>query len=160
MKKIVLNFLLVHLLCPSALCTQPHKVLASADSKQEIYYVVTEEEIAKHASRRDDFGKISLTIPQFVKKAEKHINEVQIKKIAPSVSWPPSNYNGGGEYPVNRRSLNFYKMEVVEFGFHVYLKFHFLVYGPVSSGPSLSTCVVFYLDGEIAKFSTDKSTDK
>lgn len=65
------------------------RILISNSTRVKKDYILTEKECLEHASRRSDFGKIKWTLPEIVKKAEKHIEEKLMAEISPSIKCPP-----------------------------------------------------------------------
>lgn len=126
------------------------RVLVSEDSEVKKDYLLTRKKFIECASHADDFGKVSWTVPEIVKMAEKHINEVQVPKVAPSIIWPLEGYNNGKEYPVGAvNDLNFSRMSLLRHEEFLYWKLEFRLVDGIGAGHT--TCVVCYLNGEIAK---------
>ena len=125
------------------------RILISDFTKVKKDYILTQNELVKHKSRKSDFGKIKWTLPEIVKKAEKHINEKLMAEVSPSIKWPPEGYNDEHEYPVGATLLNFSNMEFVAYRDYLYIVMTFHFRGPV--GELLVLNVVSYLDGEIAR---------
>lgn len=125
------------------------RLLISNSSRVKKDYILTEKELVEHASRRSDFGKIKWTLPELVKKAEKHINEKLMAEISPTTKWPPERYNRGHEYPVGAPHLNLASMTFDRRDDYIYIVMAFYFRGRV--GELLELNVVFYLDGEIAR---------
>jgi len=126
------------------------RVLISKSSEVKKDYLLTKKDLEKNLSHVDHFGKISWSIPEIVKLAEKHINEVQMPKIVPSMPWPPEEYNHGARYPVLSSDLKFDSMELRSHERYLYWKLHFSISDGIGATPHI-TCVVCYLNGEIAK---------
>lgn len=132
-------------------------VLISASSEIKKDYHLKAEKFVALRSRVGDFGKVSWTMPEMILKAEKHINEVQIKRISPGIQWPPDEYNKGRDYPVIVSDLMFVSAELCRQGDFLYWKLKFLITDNL--GGSHSTFVACYLNGEIAEIVDHKAEE-
>lgn len=125
------------------------RLLISRFSEFKMDYVLTNLEFVEHGSRVDQFAEAKLTIPEITKKAEKHLNEVQIPQIAPAMAegWAPEEGSG---------RLQFHSIELCEHGEFLYWKVHFLLFQPNLAGGPHSVFVPCYLDGTIARLAEHK----
>lgn len=134
--------------CAEPASDQEVRILISDFVEIKKDYVLSRKELAERSSRVTDFGKIEWKLPELIKKAESHVNKVLSPLIAPSMRWPPGNYNGGKEYPIHTAHLSFQRMEVHSVDEFLYLVLRFHQVNQVGAQYRLN--VVCYLDGEFA----------
>lgn len=124
------------------------RVLACEYSMVKKEYVLTEEGLRKSNSHKSKFANSELSILVFMKKAEKHLNEVQIPAIAPHVKWPPDDYNKNIKLPIDTKDLEFAGMELCKHGEFLYWKVKFLLSDQLAA-TKFPVTVAMYLNGEV-----------
>lgn len=127
------------------------RLLISEYSEVKKDYLLTKDAFIKSGSSPDQFGKTKWTIPDIVKRAEKHLDETQLPQIAPAMSkgWPRGEARNDLGYPIASGELQFKSIELCEHGEFLYWKVNFWLTQPI--GGTFSIFVACYLDGTIAK---------
>ena len=126
------------------------KVPVSDLSEVKKYYFLTKHSFIENKSRISDFKEMNWRVPEIVKKCETHINEAVLPMVAPSMPWPPEDYNDGAKYPIDTFDLKFDRMELETYKKkYAYWKVVFHLSDPIATG-RYEMVIVCYLNGNIA----------
>ena len=132
-----------------------YRVQISNTSQFKKDYLLTEKKLTDLSSKAENVLNLELDISQLIEKAKRHIYDVQIPRISPKMVWPTEEFEERGKYTVVFEQLTFFRMDLVREDEFAYWKLYFEVSDLVSTG-SHTTCVVCYLNGEIAEIADQK----